>query len=255
MARRLKMAWIETQSPNFSARHAEVDGEDADGVLELLEGIRQQLSEVFPVVPEGVTAVIHSNRAQLLISQPVAAALRALSAPTSRRYVTGWYSRDEIHLLAPRLLAERASSVPGSLEMLMLAPAALYAQLVAGLSNPGLPPPFTLGSWADAPSWAWLVLGAGQWFSGQTAHARPAIANRLREPEQPSFPPKLRDAQLLGGTVFDLLASESGEQAAIRLATEAPGDQRALIARSFPGRSFGDTEGVWRAHLARLGGV
>ena len=249
------MAWIETQSPHFVARHAEQDADDADGVLELLEGTRAQLSDVFTAAPASVTVIVHSNTAQLSAAQPVAAALRLLTAPSSRRYVAGWYSRDEIHVLAPRLLAERASSVPGSLEMLMLAPAALYAQLVAGLSNPGLPPPFTLRSWTHAPSWAWLAAGAGQWFSGQTAHARPAIANRLRESEQPSFPPKLRDAQLLGGTVFDLLASESGEQAAIRLATEAPGDQRDLIARNFPGRSFGDTEGVWRAHLARLGGV
>lgn len=249
------MAWIETKSPNFAARHAEADRDDADGVLELLEGIREELSEVFPVVPEGVTAVIHPNSAQLAMAQPVAAVLRALTAPASRRYVAGWYSRDEIHVLAPGLLSARASSVPGSLEMLMLAPAALYGQLVAGLSNPGLPPPFTPRSWLHAPAWAWLSAGAGQWFSGQTAHARPAIANRLREGDQPSFPPKLRDAQLLGGTVFDLLASESGPQAAIGLATEPPGDQRELIARNFPGRSLSDTEGVWRAHLARLGGV
>ena len=249
------MTWIETQSPNFAARHAELDGADADGVLELLEGIREQLSELFPVVPEGVTAVIHSNSAQLAMAQPVAAMLRALTAPASRRYVAGWYSAHEIHLLAPRLLSARASSVPGSLEMLMLAPAALYGQLVTGLNNPGLPPPFRPRSWLDAPRWAWLSAGAGQWFSGQTAHARPAIANRLREGDRPSFPPQLRDAQLLGGSVFDLVASESGAEAAIRLATETPGDQRELIARNFPGRSFADTEGVWRAHLARLGGV
>lgn len=249
------MAWTETQSPNFTARHAEADGADADGVLELLEGVREQLSDVFPVVPQAVTVVIHSNSAQLAMAQPVAVVLRALTAPASRRYVAGWYSSDEIHVLAPRLLSARASSVPGSLEMLMLAPAALYGQLVAGLSNPGLPPPFRPTSWLHAASWAWLAAGAGQWFSGQTSHARPAIANRLRERDQPSFPPRLRDAQLLGGTVFDLVASESGEQAAIRLATEAPGDARELIARNFPGRSFSDTEGVWRAHLARLGGL
>jgi len=249
------MAWIETQSPNFAARHAEADGDDADGVLELLEGVREQLSGLFPVVPAGVTAVIPSNAAQLALAQPAAAVLRALTAPASRRYVAGWCSTNEIHLLAPRLLRARASSVPGSLEMLMLVPAALYGQLVAGLSNPGLPPPFRPRSWLDAPTWAWLSAGAGQWFSGQTAHARPAIANRLRESEQPSFPPKLRDAQLLGGSVFDLVASESGEQAAIRLAVEPPGDPRELIARNFPGRSLTDTEGVWRAHLARLGGV
>ena len=251
------MAWIETQSPHFVARHAEGDGDeqDADEVLELLEGTREQLIDVFPVTPDGVTAVIHSNPLQLALAQPVAAALQLVTSPASRRYVAGWYSRDEVHVLAPRLLSARASSVPGSLEMLMLTPAALYAQLVAGLSNPGLPPPFTLRSWLHSPNWAWLAAGAGQWFSGQTAHARPAIARRLREGNQPSFPPTLRDAQLLGGSVFDLLATESGEAAAIELATLAPLNEREVISRCFPGRSFGDTEGVWRAHLARLGGV
>ena len=39
-----------------------------------------------------------------------------------------------------------------------------------------------------AARWAWLVAGAAQWFSGQTAHARPAIARRLREGARPGLP-------------------------------------------------------------------
>ena len=249
------MAWIETHSPNFVARHEDSDGEDGYAVLELLEGMREQLDELFELTPEGITVVVHSNGLQLALAQPVSAILRATTSAASRRYVAGWYSSSEIHLLAPRLLAERASNVPGSLEMLMLAPAALYAQLVAGLNNQGMPPPFTLRSWAQTSRWAWLAAGAGQWFSGQTAHARPAIARRLRESDQPSFPPGLRDAQLLGGSVFDLLATESGNEAAIRMATIAPGSPTDVIAKAFAGRSFVETEGVWRAHLARLGGV
>ncbi|MSX02331.1 MAG: hypothetical protein F2813_04125 [Actinobacteria bacterium] len=249
------MSWIETQSPNFVARHAEEDDSDADEVLELLEGTREELAGVFEQSAGGLTVVIHSNQLQLLLAQPVAAALRLLTTPASRRYVAGWYSRSEIHVLAPRLLSRRASNVPGSLEMLMLSPASLYAQLTAGLNNPGLPPPFTFSNWFRAPRWAWLSAGAGQWFSGQTVHARPAIASRLRDGRRPSFPPGLRDAQLLGGSVFDLVASESGTQAAIELATTAPQSTAEIISRAFPGRSFADTEGVWRAHLARLGGV
>ncbi len=249
------MAWIETQSPHFVARHSEEDAEDAGGVLELLEGTREQLADVFPVPRDGLTAVIHSNVTQLSLSQPIVALLRLVTVPASRRYIAGWYSREEIHVLAPRLLARRASNVPGSLEMLMLTPAALYAQLAAGLGNPSLPPPFTPSAWLALPRWAWLAAGAGQWFSGQTAHARPGIAWRLREGDPPSFPPALRDAQLLGGSIFDLVASESGPDAAVRLALEPAASQRELITRSFPGRSFADSEGVWRAHLARLGGL
>ncbi len=249
------MAWIETQSPHFVARHSEEDAEDAGGVLELLEGTREQLADVFPVPQDGLTTVIHSNLTQLSLSQPIVALLRLVTVPASRRYIAGWYSREEIHVLAPRLLARRASNVPGSLEMLMLTPAALYAQLAAGLGNRSLPPPFTVSAWLALGRWAWLAAGTGQWFSGQTVHARPGIAWRLREGDPPSFPPALRDAQLLGGSIFDLVASESGPDAAVRLALEPAASQRELITRSFPGRSFADSEAVWRAHLARLGGL
>ena len=102
---------------------------------------------------------------------------------------------------------------------------------------------------------AWLAAGSGQWLSGQTAHARPAIARRLKEGDRPAFPPGPADALLLGGSVFDLLASEQGSEAAVTLATTRPAEEpRETVLRAFPGRSFTDTEGVWRAHLARLAG-
>jgi hypothetical protein len=160
-----------------------------------------------------------------------------------------------VHVLAPRVLADRASNVAGSREMLMLTPAALYAQLVIAECNPGLPPPWRPRGLARAARWAWLLAGAAQWFSGQTPHARPAIARRLREGPRPAFPPSLRDAALLGGTVVDLLAREEGEAAAVRLAcTLPPGGPRQALLEAFHGRALVHTEGTWRAHLARLAG-
>ena len=70
---------------------------------------------------------------------------------------------------------------------------------------------------------AWFVEGAAQWLSGQTRHVRPAVARRLREGPPPSFPPGRADALLLGGTVFDLVAREEGERAAVAVARTAPG--------------------------------
>src|SRR5207248_8409840 len=67
--------------------------------------------------------------------------------------------------------------------------------------------------------WAWLLEGAARWFSGQTDHAGPAIARRLREGGRPSFPPGRREAALLGGTVIDLLARQEGERAALQFVT------------------------------------
>ncbi|MDQ3722832.1 MAG: hypothetical protein M3376_07170, partial [Actinomycetota bacterium] len=95
----------------------------------------------------------------------------------------------------------------------------------------------------------------GQWFSGQTAHARPAIARRLREDARPDFPPSLRDAVLLGGSVIDLIAREEGVERAVELVCELPpgGPREALVA-AFGGRAMVHSEGTWRAHLARMAG-
>jgi hypothetical protein len=101
--------------------------------------------------------------------------------------------------------------------------------------------------------WAWLLEGAARWFAGQTDHARPAIARRLREGGRPKFPPGVRDAPLLGGTLIDLLVRERGERAAAELACRLHprGPRRALV-KAFDGRPLGLIEQSWREHLTRL---
>jgi hypothetical protein len=248
--------WVETASPWFVARHESRDADDALAVLELLEGTRERLASTFERVPGEVAVVLHGSSVALALAQPGLPFLRALTAPAGRRYLVGWFARDEVHVLAPRLLAGRASSVPGSREMIMLAPAALYAQLVVAANNPALPPPFRPASFVRYLRWAWLAAGAAQYFSGQTSYARPAIARRLRESPQPHFPPSLRDAQLLGGTVYDLVAREGGEAAAARLASTLPaGGARQALLEAFGGRALVHTEATWRAHLVRLAGA
>jgi hypothetical protein len=153
----------------------------------------------------------------------------------------------ELHVLAPGALDRRASAVPGSREMLELTPAALYARRVITESNDGL------RRVRAQLRWAWLLEGAARWFAGQTDHARPAIARRLHEGIRPSFPPGVRDALLLGGTVIDLLAREQGEQAVAELACrlDPEGPRHALVG-AFDGRPLRHTEQAWRAHLQRL---
>ena len=91
--------------------------------------------------------------------------------------------------------------------------------------------------------------------SSSTSSWRAAIARRLREGPEPEFPPGVRDAQLLGGTVFDLLAREEGEEACVWLATHLPaGGAREALVQAFQGRPLVHTEGTWRAHLGRLAG-
>jgi hypothetical protein len=245
------VSWVETTSPSFTARHEQRDSDDAVSVLELLEATRERLSDAFPAVPAEVAVILHGSEAQLAMAQPYLPLLRRLTAPAGRRYLVGWFSSGEVHVLAPRLLARRASNVAGSREMVMLSPAALYAQLVVGENNRLLPPPFRPASFSRYIRWAWLAAGAAQYFSGQTAFARPAIARRLREGPTPDFPPGVRDAPLLGGTVYDLLVHEEGTQAAVTLASRLPpGGSRQALLDAFHGRPLLHTEGAWRAHLA-----
>src|SRR3954447_17791923 len=172
--------WNETPSEHFVARHEDRDTEDAEGVLELLEATRARLARAFAVVPAGVDVVLHGSDVQLLVARPGVVLERVLAAPAARRYVTGTWSRRELHVLAPRRLEERASAVPGSRELVLLSPAGLYSRLVVGSSSRAL------RSRRRARRLAWLAWGAAEWFSGQTAHARPAIARRLREGRPPA---------------------------------------------------------------------
>ncbi len=244
------MPWVESSSAHFRARHEAADEEDVAEVLELLEATRERLEGPFGAPEHEVEVVVHPSRGALWFAQPHLPAAAWLTAPAARRYVAGGIAGGTIHLLAPRLLAARASSVPGSRELALLAPAQLYARLALVRTNHRV---------TRSPRWSWLAAGTAQFFSGQVPYARPAIARRLREGSAPAFPPTPRDALLLGGSVLDLLAAEHGDRAAVALATAPPPRGRHAtrrgLERAFAGRELVHTEGAWRAHLARLAGM
>jgi hypothetical protein len=222
-------------------------------VLHSLELARGDLAEYFPIDAAGLTVVLHSSTASLSMARPLLPLAWIATAPAARRYLAGWTSSTELHLLAPAALQARASNVAGSREMLELTAASLYARRVITESNHDLPRRMGPGRLAAELRWAWLFEGSARWFAGQTEHSRPAIARRLREGGPPSFPPGFRDALLLGGTVIDLLAREQGEEAAARFACRLhPGGARAALTKAFDARPFAHTEGAWRSHLARM---
>ncbi len=247
------MPWVESVSPSFRARHDSAHADDVGRVLHSLELARERLAEFFPRDLSGLTVVLHGGLLSLSLSNPMVPATLLATTPSARRYVAGWVGREELHVLAPRALRARASNVSGSREMMSLAPVALYARRLIAENNPQLH-----GSRAPARllrdlRWAWLLEGAARWFSGQTNYARPAIARRLREGRRPSFPPGLRDAPLLGGTVIDLLVHDHGEEAAVRLACRLhPQGSRAALSKAFGGAALEWVEGEWRSHLARM---
>ncbi len=250
------MPWVESISPSFRARHDSADADDADRVLHMLERTRDRLAESFPRPAVDLTVVLHRSTLSLSLTNPLLPLVWIATAPAARRYVAGWAGRDELHVLAPVTLEARASTVPGSREMLDRSAAALYTRRVITENNRDLPDAMTPARVRRELRWAWLIEGAARWFSGQTEFARPAIARRLREGSRPSFPPGLRDATLLGGTVIDLLVREEGERAAAQFACRLhPQGARAALGQAFGGRPLVHTEGAWRSHLARLAGA
>ena len=247
------MSWVETASATFTARHDARDTADARHVLGQLERARRRLEGQLGADAGELAVVLHGTAAQLDAAAPWLPLVRRATAPASRRYVVGWAGEHELHVLAPRLLAQRASNSEGSLELLMLTPVALLARRTLAAVHPRMPPP--MGPLRAYTWWrsAWLVEGAAQWLAGQTGHVRPAVARRLREGPPPSFPPSRADALLLGGTVFDLLAREAGEAAALALARHPhPAGSRAALRAAFDGRPTRHTEAAWRSHLQRV---
>ncbi len=241
--------WLETASETFVARHDERDADDAERVLAQLEHARSRLEARLEVEIGELAVVLHGSPAQLDAAQPWLPLQRRLTAPAARRYVVGWAGDRELHVLSPRLLAQRASNVEGSLELLMLAPAGLLARRAVAVRQPGFPPPAGPRRLARWLRHAWYVEGAAQWLSGQTAHVRPAVARRLHDGGAPSFPPGRADALLLGGTVVDLLAREEGDRAAVAAVREGP--ERVLDALRGT-RGGRHTAAAWRSHLARV---
>lgn len=253
MSESTSVAWIETQSPSFTARHDSRSAEGAQEVLDDLERFRKDLERRFPQTPGEVAVVLHSHYAQLALAQPWLPLAQLAAAPAGRRYFGGWFAAGEIHVLAPDLLRRRASGVAGSREALRLAPRHEYVHLVVGRCNPDLPPPFSPRSFRGYLRWAWLCEGAATYFSGQHRHLRAAIARRLREGPHPALPPTARDAPLLGGAIFSLLEELSGPGACVELTRSPLGQDHAasVLERAF-GRPVAVVARAWRDHLEGL---
>jgi hypothetical protein len=244
------VSWVETTSLSLTARHDSAQADDAIAVLEDLEEHRNALERLFPRLPEGVTIILHDSPLQLWLAHPLLLAARALASRSARRYVTAWYRDGEVHTLSPPVLRALAAG-PDSERAMQLSPRRGYTALVVGVNNPLLPPPSRPAAVTRSLlRHAWLVHGAAQHFSGQVPLLRAAIAMRLRQGRLP-FPPGVRDAPLLAGSVFDLLARERGDRACARLATHPYGSTRDAVEDSFD-RSMADTAHAWRQHLEFL---
>ena len=161
----------------------------------------------------------------------------------------------ELHVLAPRLLAQRASNVEGSLEMLMLAPSALLARRALARRHPGLPPPL-----GPRPASRAGCAGRGssraraQWLSGQTRHVRPAVARRLREGARAGVPAQPRATRRCSAAPCST-CWRARRASGLRRARRGPhrDGADAALDDAFDGRGVRHTEAAWRSHLRAAG--
>lgn len=206
------MAWVETESLSFTARHEEADAAFAKRTLDQLEDLRLRLEERFDEVPGEITVVIHDNPAWLAAAHPLLPAVRLAAAPAGRRYLAGWPMATELHCLNEPWMEQRSGG-EDSERALRGTAERLYVQVVLAANNPLLPPLWTPRRFLRYLRWAWMIEGAAQYFAGQVPLFKPAVLNQLRAGAKPRFPPARRDAVILGGTVFDMLERERGAAA------------------------------------------
>ena len=243
------MAWIETDSLSFTARHDDADTACAQRILDGLEELRLRLEERFDRgARRGHRR--HPRQPRLALGGAPAAAPRALGgrARPARRYVAGWPMVGEIHVLSDEWMERRAGG-EDSLRALLGTAERMYCQLVLAANNERLPPMWTPRRFLTYLRWAWLVEGAAQYFTGQVSLYRAAVITRLREGDKPRFPPSRRDAILLGGTVFDLLDRHAGPQACALLASRLHREgAQGNLELAFDA-SMREIEKAWRQHL------
>ena len=234
------MAWVETESLSFTARHETDDEACAQRTLDRLEDLRLRLEDRFDDAPGGITVIIHPSPGWLAAAHPFLPGARLAAAPAGRRYLAGWAMASELHILNDEYTDRRAAG-EDSLAALRGTAERLYAQIVLAANNDR--PAAALGPAQVRPLRALGVADRGR----RPVLRRPdlALPRRGQHPhapgQPPSFPPSARDAIILGGTVFDLLESERGRDACAVLVSRlrregADARDRARLRRALPRR-------------------
>src|SRR5436190_1205560 len=125
------MAWIETESLSFVARHEAEDSDSAQRTLDALEDLRLRLEERFDEAPGGITVIVHPSPGWLAAAHPFLPAARLAAAPAGRRYLAGWAMASELHILNDDYTDRRAAG-EDSLAALRGTAERLYAQILGG---------------------------------------------------------------------------------------------------------------------------
>ena len=200
------MAWVESHSQSFSARHESAQAEEAAAVLDGARGPADELCGLFEHVPgrdrRGHPPALGRARA----GAPVAAAGPARGGagqpPLLRGLVRG--ARD------PRARARRARA-PGLGGARLARGAAAHAAPRVRAPGGRAPTTPTCRPRSRSPTSATTCAGHGcargrpPGSPGRRRCSVPRSCAGCARAAGPSFPPGPRDAMLLGGTVFSLL--------------------------------------------------
>src|SRR3954454_12569455 len=125
------MAWVETESLSFIARHESEDEADAQRILDALEDLRLHLEDRFEEAPGEITVVVHPTPGWLAAAHPFLPSARLVVAPAGRRYLAAWAMASELHVLNDQH-AERRVAGDDSLIALRSTEQRLYVQVVLG---------------------------------------------------------------------------------------------------------------------------
>ena len=196
-----------------------------------------------------IAVVLHGSPAQLDAAQPWLPVQRRLTAPV------GAALRGRLGVRARAARALAAAARPARVERRGLAGDADAGAVVPARAARRWPPAIPASRRRSGRAgWRAGCGRRGSWRaprSGSRAR-RGTCGRRSRDgcarASAPSFPPGRADALLLGGTVFDLVAREEGDRAAVAAARAGPDGALEAFGR----RRLRHTEAAWRSHLDRL---
>ena len=238
------MAWVETVTPSFRARHESADDGRRRARARLARRRRARASRSSSRERPPTSRSSSTAPAALLdLAHPLVPLERLLTAPAARRYVVGSTGgAATIHVLAPRRCGRARRTSRARARCSSSRPTVLYAQLVVGAQQPAPAAAVRRRRGCSARlRWAWLVEGAAQLLRRPDRARAPgdrAAPARRRAPRLPAR--RCATRALLGGRSSTCSRARRAARPAMRLACylDPAATRSTRCASAFRGRSL-----------------
>ena len=236
------MAWIETESLSFAARHEAQDSDSASARWTRSRSCGYASRSASTRCRAGHWSCITTPG--LAGAGPSVPARRALVGGAGRAALPGRLGDGERAARPQRRPPDRRAAGEDSLRGAARHRRAPLRPARGRREQHRLPPSWAPRRFARYLRWTWLVEGARPVLRppGRLSTAPPSSA--ASRGAEPAFPPSRRDAVILGGTIFDLLERERGPDACDVLASRLRREAHAA-AWSWPStRAFAISSGL-----------